>query len=88
MNINKTHNKNIDPVCGMTVAPEDTTPTMVHQGKHYLFCAEDCRKSFEADPDKYLPGKADKKGWFNNWLDRLAKANKKAFGESGPKCCH
>ncbi|MEO6974573.1 MAG: heavy metal translocating P-type ATPase [Gallionella sp.] len=46
---------NIDPVCGMTVAP-DTKLRHVHQGNTYLFCSPKCLAKFSANPDKYLIG--------------------------------
>ena len=81
--------KIIDPVCGMTVDPENKKLISIHRGYKYYFCAEDCLKSFEADPEKYLkPEPAKKKGWFGKYLDRMAKINEKEFGKDGPHCCH
>jgi Cu+-exporting ATPase len=42
-----------DPVCGMAV-DEKSALVSKHQGKHYAFCSEHCRKSFAADPGKYV----------------------------------
>ena len=81
--------KTIDPVCGMDVDPGRTKLVSVHTGHSYWFCAEACRRAFEADPEKYLtPRPTKKKGWFGKWLDRMAKSNEKEFGSAGPKCCH
>jgi len=44
----------IDPVCGMTVNPEQTQHRSVHEGKTYYFCSGGCRESFEKDPGKYV----------------------------------
>ena len=46
--------KTVDPVCGMTVDPDSTKLLSVYKGTRYYFCAEGCRKSFEADPEKFL----------------------------------
>ena len=79
--------KAIDPVCGMGVEPGKTKLVSVHNGHSYWFCAEGCRRAFEADPDKYLaPKPVKKKGWFGRYLERMAKANKKEFGCAGPSC--
>lgn len=43
----------IDPVCGMTVAAEEST-TADHGGTTYHFCSASCRELFAADPDGYL----------------------------------
>jgi YHS domain-containing protein len=81
--------KTIDPVCGMEVEPERTKLVALYKGKSYCFCAEGCRKAFEADPGKYLePKPLKKKGWFGRYLNRLSKINEKEFGCHGPKCCH
>lgn len=46
-----------DPVCGMDVDPSSATQKFEHQGTTYYFCSPGCRKSFEAEPQKYLaPG--------------------------------
>jgi len=81
--------KTIDPVCGMEVSPGKTNLVSFHGRHSYWFCAEACRRDFEADPDKYLkPKPAKKKGWFARYLERMAKTNEKEFGSTGPKCCH
>jgi xanthine dehydrogenase accessory factor len=46
----------IDPVCGMTVAVTESTERAVHDGVRYYFCAEGCRRRFEADPAAYVQG--------------------------------
>ena len=81
--------KKIDPVCGMPVEPDGTKLVSFHRGYRYYFCAEGCLKLFEADPEKYLHPKPEKKkGWFGRYLDRMAKINEKEFGKEGPHCCH
>ncbi len=44
----------IDPVCGMTVAVTDSTPSSEHEGTTYFFCGQGCRARFESDPVRYL----------------------------------
>ena len=81
--------KSIDPVCGMEVDPGSAKFVSVHKGNKYWFCAEACRRAFEADPEKYLkPKPAKKKGLIGRYLDRLARTNQKEFGSAGPRCCH
>jgi putative intracellular protease/amidase/YHS domain-containing protein len=46
------------PVCQMDVGPA-TAPKSVFKGTTYYFCSDDCRKTFDAAPDKFLS--ADKK---------------------------
>jgi RND family efflux transporter MFP subunit len=47
-----------DPVCGMDGDPKAPGATHAqHGGKVYYFCSDRCRKSFEANPEKYLPSK-------------------------------
>ena len=45
----------IDPVCGMTVAADETSRPLVHEGETYYFCAPGCRVAFEKDPAAYIP---------------------------------
>lgn len=79
--------KAIDPVCGMEVEPGKTKPVALYKGRNYWFCADGCRKAFEADPGKYLEPKPErKKSWFGRYLTKMAKANEKEFGCSGPRC--
>jgi len=73
----KTKNKVIDPVCGMTVAPGETEILTSIGGETYYFCAEECRKSFEKNPKKFLnPKLKKKKGFWDRYLDRLEKASR------------
>ena len=47
-----------DPVCGMTVDPKAaSTLKTQYKGETYYFCSETCKKSFEANPEKYTPKK-------------------------------
>jgi membrane fusion protein, copper/silver efflux system len=49
-----------DPVCNMGVDPK--TPDVVkteYRGETYYFCSEDCKKSFEANPERYARRMAD-----------------------------
>ena len=41
-----------DPVCGQVVEVE-AAPTASFKGQSYYFCAEQCFKLFEANPDRY-----------------------------------
>ncbi len=43
-----------DPVCGMTVDPEEAAATATHDGTTYHFCANGCRDAFVADPDRFV----------------------------------
>ncbi len=50
--------KDVDPVCGMTVVPKEAKST-VYDGTVYYFCSPDCRDKFEASPASYLVGRGD-----------------------------
>jgi YHS domain-containing protein len=87
--ITDTPAKTTDPVCGMEVEPGISKLVSVHEGHSYWFCAQGCRRAFEANPDKYLKSASGKKkGWLRRYLDRMAKVNKEQFGSDGPSCCH
>src|SRR5262249_1889649 len=44
----------VDPVCGMTIAPEDSVSAVEHGGRTYHFCAESCARRFPEDPERFL----------------------------------
>ena len=46
-----------DPVCGMMVDPQEAAGSSEYQGQTYYFCGIGCKKTFDAEPDKYI--KAD-----------------------------
>ncbi|PYQ54437.1 MAG: copper-transporting ATPase [Acidobacteria bacterium] len=43
-----------DPVCGMTIAPEDAVATVTHEGRTYHFCATACERRFREDPEAFV----------------------------------
>ncbi len=43
----------IDPVCGMKVAPQKAAATVEHAGRRWYFCSTGCRTKFEANPARY-----------------------------------
>ncbi|MFB6256268.1 MAG: XdhC family protein [Haloplanus sp.] len=43
-----------DPVCGMTVTPDEAAATVDHDGERYHFCCRGCADSFRADPANHL----------------------------------
>ena len=46
-----------DPVCGMTVDPEQAREkglTLTHEGTEYAFCGKGCLLEFRDEPGKYL----------------------------------
>jgi YHS domain-containing protein len=47
--------KDVDPVCGMTVETAKAK-SAVHEGRVYYFCSADCRDKFEATPTSYVKG--------------------------------
>ena len=48
----------VDPVCGMTVAPDTAAGTATYEGKTYHFCSAHCVAKFKANPRAYVPGEA------------------------------
>jgi len=47
----------IDPVCKMTVDETKAAGSTVYNGMTYYFCALGCKKTFEANPEKYVAKK-------------------------------
>src|SRR5438270_3167911 len=54
MTLANTKETHLDPVCGMTVRPQNAAGTTTHAGKRYYFCSKSCLQRFEAAPEKYL----------------------------------
>ncbi|HWJ68614.1 MAG TPA: heavy metal translocating P-type ATPase [Sphingobium sp.] len=46
----------LDPVCGMSVDPQEAAAHAVHAGRDYHFCSVRCGERFTADPERYLIG--------------------------------
>lgn len=44
-----------DPVCGMELSHSSAVDLMEYDHKTYYFCSTDCKKAFEADPEKFIP---------------------------------
>jgi Cu+-exporting ATPase len=44
----------LDPVCGMTISPEDAVGHVEHKGNTYYFCSQSCLDQFRANPDAFL----------------------------------
>src|SRR5574340_388085 len=44
----------IDPVCGMTVEPEKAKGISVYNGSTIYFCAPNCKKRFDSDPEAFM----------------------------------
>ena len=44
----------LDPVCGMTISPEDAVGHVDHGGRTYYFCNQSCLERFRAEPDAFL----------------------------------
>jgi len=43
-----------DPVCGMSVKPEEAHSRIEHEGYVIYFCSENCEKKFKKNPKKFL----------------------------------
>src|SRR6266568_3608174 len=48
-----------DPVCGMSVDPQNAAANLRHGDHTYYFCSLRCLERFRASPDKYLSGSAE-----------------------------
>ena len=44
----------IDPVCGMTVNPENAAGSVEYKGQTYYFCSTHCVHRFQKDPESFL----------------------------------
>ena len=43
-----------DPVCGMECDEKTAPAKSEYKGKTYYFCAPGCKKTFDANPEKYI----------------------------------
>ena len=43
-----------DPVCGMTVEPENSAAAWEHDGTVYYFCSTACFERFKVDPQRFI----------------------------------
>jgi P-type Cu+ transporter len=46
----------LDPVCGMTIAPEDAVGHVDYRGQTYYFCSQGCLERFTANPAAFIGG--------------------------------
>jgi len=42
-----------DVVCGMKVDPANAPAKSQYNGQTYYFCSTECKKQFDADPQRY-----------------------------------
>lgn len=45
--------KIIDPVCKIKVDKSQTKFSSEYKGKRYYFCSENCKKSYDEEPERY-----------------------------------
>jgi YHS domain-containing protein len=43
-----------DPVCGADVDERKIPAISTYHGRHYLFCGQECKNTFDEDPDRYI----------------------------------
>ena len=44
----------LDPVCGMTISPDDAVGHVDYKGQTYYFCSDSCLVQFREDPERFL----------------------------------
>lgn len=44
----------IDPVCGMSVDPDNSAGSFEHNGETYYFCSKHCQQKFQNEPNRYV----------------------------------
>ena len=44
----------LDPVCGMTISPDDAVGHVDYNGQTYYFCSQSCIEQFRATPEAFL----------------------------------
>jgi P-type Cu+ transporter len=43
-----------DPVCGMTISPDEAVGQVEHKGQRHYFCSQHCLEQFRAAPDAFV----------------------------------
>ena len=43
-----------DPVCGMEIEESQAEAQTTYNGQAYYFCCEQCRKTFEENPEEFV----------------------------------
>ncbi|MHB8614131.1 MAG: YHS domain-containing protein [Candidatus Dormibacteraceae bacterium] len=56
------HSSAVDPVCGMTVDPEQAECRSFLKGEAYYFCSAGCKETFDRDPGRYIAGAGTSSG--------------------------
>jgi len=51
----------VDPTCGMTIDPAKAAGKSEYKGTTYYFCSNQCKKTFDANPEAVLKKAAQKK---------------------------
>lgn len=72
-----------DIVCNMKINENQAAARSEYNGLTFYFCAEACKKIFDAEPDKYIK----RLNWWKRFLLRLGDASRKTYGNEPPKCC-
>jgi len=49
-----------DPVCGMSIDPNDAPSKSEYQGKTLYFCSSSCKLQFDQNPQTYMKQQAAK----------------------------
>jgi Cu+-exporting ATPase len=44
----------LDPVCGMTISPDDAVGHVDYEGHTYYFCSDSCFERFRANPSRFV----------------------------------
>jgi YHS domain-containing protein len=44
-----------DPVCGMDIDPDRAAGKSEYGGQTYYFCSTGCKRTFDKEPEKYIP---------------------------------
>ena len=46
----------VDPVCGMTITPDEAVGTAEYHAQTYYFCNQHCLEQFQAEPGRFVRG--------------------------------
>lgn len=73
-----------DPICGMDVEEQGAEHMLHFDHETIYFCSAGCKESYVERTGHNDSG--SKKGLISRFLEKLARHNRKSYGNTPPKC--
>src|ERR1043166_44251 len=76
--------RSLDPVCGMSVDPDNAAGKYVHNGQTFYFCSPHCLARFQETPDKFLKSGGQEHGDHAHAHEHMTPQSSKPNSAKGP----